>query len=229
MAAAPLAVLVGMIVPQPGAQDTPFCVRLQLTPLLVPSFFTVAVNCCVPFRATLAEPGETDTEIWGRVSPAVAEALVFVTDVATTDTGDPKKKYPALLGGVKWAGAVYVVCAPLVVLAGEKVPHPLQGRTTEGGSPRGWHFPEKAPSQKSFANTCQVTPPLFGSFVTVAVNCCVPPAGTVAEPGAIETVIPGGTEAGTVMVAEAVLVPSVTDVAVSVTVKLLVGALAGAV
>jgi hypothetical protein len=91
VAAAPLAVLVGVIVPQLGEQATPFSVRLQLTPLLVPSFFTVAENRCVPFRATLAEPGDTDTEMAGRLRLAVAEALVFVTEVATMKRL-PKKK-----------------------------------------------------------------------------------------------------------------------------------------
>jgi hypothetical protein len=83
------------MLPQPGEQATPFSVRLQLTPLLAPSFLTVAVNCCVLFRATLAEPGDTDTEMAGRLRLAVAEALVFVTEVATMNrlpAQKPQKK-----------------------------------------------------------------------------------------------------------------------------------------
>jgi len=48
----------------------------------------------------------------------------------------------------------------------------------------------------------------------VAVKGCVPPVGTVADGGAIETAIPV-----TVMVAGADAAGSVTEVAVSVTVK----------
>jgi hypothetical protein len=73
-------------------------------------------------------------------------------------------------------------------------------------------------------NRFQVTPPLLGSLLTVAVNCCVPPEGTAAELGAMETVI-----AGIVIVAEADTAGFVTEAAVSVTVKLLAGAAAGAV
>jgi hypothetical protein len=70
----------------------------------------------------------------------------------------------------------------------------------------------------------QVTPPLLGSLVTVAVNCCVPPDSTVAELGAMETVIPL-----MVMFAEAVAAGKVTEAAVTVTVKLPAGGAAGAV
>ena len=60
-------------------------------------------------------------------------------------------------------------------------------------------------------------------MLTVAVNCAVAPTSTVAFAGLTAT-----TTEGTVMVAEANFVVSLTDVAVSVTFKLLEGALLGA-
>ena len=71
-----------------------------------------------------------------------------------------------------------------------------------------------------------VTPPLAGSFVTVAVNCLVLLVVTVGFVGEMLTLIGGATV--TVIVAEADLVASATEVAVSVTVGL-AGTLAGAV
>jgi hypothetical protein len=99
------------------------------------------------------------------------------------------------------AGAVYVVAAPLEVEADEMLPH-------------------LAPPQDSD----QVTPPLVGSLDTVAVSCWEDPELTVAEPGVTDTEI-----AGMVTWDEACFVPSVTEVAVTVTVKLLAGAERGAV
>jgi hypothetical protein len=61
-----------------------------------------------------------------------------------------------------------------------------------------------------------VTPPPLGSLLTVAAIGCAPPARTVAVVGPIETAI-----AGTVMVEEADLVASATEVAVMVVVRLL--------
>ncbi len=61
--AAPLAVLVGLIVPQVGEHAAPFCVKIQVTPLLVPSFVTVPVICCAAFNVTLDEDGDTATEM----------------------------------------------------------------------------------------------------------------------------------------------------------------------
>ena len=72
MAAAPLAVLAGLIVPQPGEQATPFCVNVQVTPLLVGSYVTVAVNRVEAFNETPAEGGETETEGDTRVIRALA-------------------------------------------------------------------------------------------------------------------------------------------------------------
>jgi hypothetical protein len=70
----------------------------------------------------------------------------------------------------------------------------------------------------------QVTPPLFGSPLTAAVNGCVPPDCTEADCGEIETVIPG-----IVMMAEPVAAAFVWDAAVSVTVKFPAGGAVGAV
>lgn len=39
-------------------------------------------------------------------------------------------------------------------------------------------------------DTLNVTPPFVGSFVTVAMNCCVPAARTLALEGESETVTP---------------------------------------
>ena len=76
-----------MIVPQPGEHTAPACVSVQLTPLLLGSFVTVAVNCCVAFALTLAVAGETDTPTPGiTVTAAVADTAVFATDVATIVT-----------------------------------------------------------------------------------------------------------------------------------------------
>lgn len=70
--------------------------------------------------------------------------------------------------------------------------------------------------------TVQVTPE-FEVLATVAENCMVFPARSVAVVGETETLA-----AGTVMVAEFDLVVSVAEVAVIVTVSALVGGLAGA-
>ncbi len=63
-----------------------------------------------------------------------------------------------------------------------------------------------------------VTPLLAGSFVTVAVNCWVALTVTVGFVGEMLTLM-----AGTVIVVEADLLGSATEVAVMVTVKLLAG------
>jgi hypothetical protein len=85
--AAPLPVFTGLIVPQPGEHGVPLCVSVQLTPLLLGSFVTVAVNCCVAFTLTFAAPGETDTPTAAMtVTVAVAETIVLATDVAITVT-----------------------------------------------------------------------------------------------------------------------------------------------
>jgi len=103
------------------------------------------------------------------------------------------------IGGV--AGAVYVVATPLAVFSGETVPH--------------------GPGEHV---TLQVTPLLLGSFATVAVNCVLAPACTVAESGETTTLIPG-----TVILAEAVALLLATAVAVKVTERSPAGGLSGAV
>jgi len=102
-------------------------------------------------------------------------------------------------------GAEYAVEKPLGVLVGETVPQPGE---------------QLAP----FCDRVQKTPRLAGSFMTVPVNLCVLPTTTVAEVGETETETGGVT----VTMAETVLVVSVTDVAVTVTVAGL-GTLLGAV
>ena len=85
--AAPFAVLAGLIVPQPGEHGVPLCDSVHFTPLLLGSFVTVAVNCCVAFTLTFAVPGETDTPTAAiTATVAVAETVVLATDVATTVT-----------------------------------------------------------------------------------------------------------------------------------------------
>jgi hypothetical protein len=97
---------------------------------------------------------------------------------------------------------VYVAALPLGVVAGAIVPQP------------GEQF---APPWVSV----QLTPLLLASLLTVAEKACVPCAGTVALDGVTATV---SARTGTVIVAVAVLLPSVTEAAVIVTVRLLAGA-----
>ena len=94
---------------------------------------------------------------------------------------------------------------PLAVLAGATVPQ------------AGEHV-------VPFWVSVQVMPALLGSLATVAVNCCVVLSARLAEVGATDTEI----GAVRVTVAEADLVVSVTEVAVTVTVAG-EGRLAGAV
>jgi hypothetical protein len=103
------------------------------------------------------------------------------------------------LGG--GAGAVYVIATPLAEEFAEIVP--------QGAVPQ---------------VTVQFTPLLPESPATVAVSFCVPVPATVAALGV--TVTPTD---GIVSVAVAVLLVSVTEVALIVTVKLLAGGVAGAV
>src|SRR6266481_641730 len=76
-------------------------------------------------------------------------------------------------------------------------------------------MPQAAPLQP-VPESAQVTPLFCESFCRVAVNGCVALTATEAVDGATLTEIGGG--AVTVMVAAADLVPSLTDVAVRVTV-----------
>jgi hypothetical protein len=63
----PLGVFDGETAPQPGEQGFPFCVRVQPTPALALSLFTVAVNCAVVPEVTLPELGDTLTVMAGTV------------------------------------------------------------------------------------------------------------------------------------------------------------------
>ncbi|HWX38534.1 MAG TPA: hypothetical protein VNY09_04780 [Candidatus Sulfotelmatobacter sp.] len=87
---APLTVLAGEMLPHPGEQAIPFCFKVQVTPPPAPPFdpslVTVAVNDCVALAATLAEVGETDTEMGRIVMLAVALARVLVREVAIAAT-----------------------------------------------------------------------------------------------------------------------------------------------
>jgi hypothetical protein len=94
-----------------------------------------------------------------------------------------------------------VVATPLAVAVGKTVPHGAAEHAT-----------------------VQVTPLFAGSLVTVAVNCAVAPACTVAELGATEIVVPG-----TVMIAEFDTEVLATEVAVMVTIKSPAGGVVGAV
>ncbi len=82
----PLAVVVGATVPHVGEHVTPPCVKIQVTPLLLTSFVTVAMNCFVALTTTLAEVGETETVIPTIVAVAVADLVPSATEVAVTVT-----------------------------------------------------------------------------------------------------------------------------------------------
>jgi hypothetical protein len=85
--ATPLAELVGDMVPHPGEQATPFCVKVHVTPApappFAPSFVTVAVSGCVAFTMTVAEGGAAEIEMPRINIGAVALAPALVTEVAT--------------------------------------------------------------------------------------------------------------------------------------------------
>jgi hypothetical protein len=83
----PLAVLAGLIMPQPGEQEAPFCVSDQETPPLLASLVTVAVNCCVALTRTLGAAGATETATGGvTVTVAVADFVASATEAAVTVT-----------------------------------------------------------------------------------------------------------------------------------------------
>lgn len=163
---APLAVLVAEIVPHPGEQAAPPCVSVQFTPVLfVP--VTVAVNACAWPTPTLAVEGETEMLTFCvMVIIADADMVASAAEVAVSVT------VPACVGGV--AGAVYAVAAPLVVLAGEIVPHPGE---------------QAAPPCVS----AQVTP-VLGVPETMAINAWLWPTGTLAAVGDTVTVMGRVTE-----------------------------------
>ena len=87
MTEAPLAELVGLTLPQTLAgHAAPFCTTLQVTPLFVTSFVTVAVNLEVTPTARFAAAGLTETEIMGTVMIAEPLAVGSSTEVAVMVT-----------------------------------------------------------------------------------------------------------------------------------------------
>jgi hypothetical protein len=175
-------------------QGPPTVDSVQFTPPLFASLVTVAVNG-VPVvlpTAMLAVGGNTFTEIGGvMVMVAALDLLRSAAEVAVSVT----------VNGVAAAdGAVYVMGVPERLEDVERLPQvvvPGQVRPVEESD--------------------QFTPALFNSFVTIAVNGT--PVGLLAAifavPGATLTEMAGVT----VMVAELDLVESVTDVAVSLIVR----------
>jgi hypothetical protein len=80
--AVPLAVFEGATVPHGAApQET-----VQLTPALLGSLITVAVNCADVPAATVCDCGVTDTDMPETVMFAALEIAVFATDVAVIVT-----------------------------------------------------------------------------------------------------------------------------------------------
>lgn len=80
--------VVGLTVPH-VAPVQPVPLSVQVTPPLAGSFWTMAVNDCVLFTTTLADVGDTETEIGGggvTVTVAVLETVGSATEVAVTVT-----------------------------------------------------------------------------------------------------------------------------------------------
>jgi hypothetical protein len=83
---APLAVLVGETVPQVGEHAVPFWVRVHVTPALLLSLLTVAVNCSVVLICKLAVVGETEIVMAGTLIVAAIDLVGSATEVAVTVT-----------------------------------------------------------------------------------------------------------------------------------------------
>jgi hypothetical protein len=166
---------------------------LQFTPAAPTSFVTVAVT--FSFCPSVSPPrfGEIVTLIFptGMLVSVIAAAADFVpslTDVAVSVT---------TAGVGTLAGAVYVIPAPEALAFAESVPQAVPAQPTP--------------------LSVQLTPLFCASFVTVALNPCVPPAAcTLAVFGETATAITGG--AVIVIVAPADLLASATAVAVTITV-----------
>jgi hypothetical protein len=111
--APPLAVAVGLKLPQPG--DEP---QLHVTPAPSTSFVTCALSVSVPDVVTLNVEGDTVT-IMGRIVivGVLADLVLSATEVAVIVTVPPRG---AALG------AVYVVPTVLCVCAGLNDPHKLE-------------------------------------------------------------------------------------------------------
>ena len=136
----------------------------------------------------------------GWISTVIAGTVIDAKPIARElDTEVAVTVTAKSLGGTP--GAVYLVATPLAVETGETVPHGADEQ-----------------------ETVQVTPLLAESPTTEAASETLAPAMTVAVGGATET----ATE-GMVMVAEADFALSVTEVAVTLTTRLLPAGEAGAV
>jgi len=220
VAAAPLAVLAGLIVPQPGEQIAIPCVRVQSTPLVVGSPLTVPMNDCVPFTMTRAEVVDKDTEMGVNTMLARPKAVLSACAFACRNNPrnivqDPNCGPHGVSGGVNFVGAENVVGAPLAVLLGERVPH------------AGLHAELVGISQLIVAlkhcwrtsTRLHVMPP---PVLAAAVKSCFPPRGTDTVLGETDTTV-----AGTVIVMEADTPASEIDVALRLTVSLLAGAETG--
>jgi hypothetical protein len=152
--ALPVAEIVPQFAPVQPAPD-----KLQLTPLLAGSFFTVGVNTLLPpVRITVFDGVIVSVIPAGvaAVSAMVAVALLVPSLIAVAES-------VAVAGLGTVIGAVYITAAPEALLAGEIVPPP--------------------------ADTVQFTPLLPGSFATAAVNVDVCPVCIVEELGVTVTEI----------------------------------------
>ena len=161
--AAPLAELIGEILPQSGTPVPPAQATVQFTPRLAGSLATVAVNWVVVPNGTTVEPRAwTETVIAVTATVVDAEAAVSLTEVAVMLT--------VVCPGATEAGAVYVVGASLAVAAGETVPQAAAGH-----------------------DTVQVTPRLAVSLLTVAATCAVSPGCSLPRSAGVVTVmeVPG--------------------------------------
>ena len=86
MVSAPLAVVVGAMLPQAGEHAVPFSIRVHVTPLVVASLVTVAVNCCVAAACRETPLGATETLTPSTVRTACPDAPLLATDVAVSVT-----------------------------------------------------------------------------------------------------------------------------------------------
>lgn len=148
-----LTVAAGATAPQPGEQAAPFCVSVQVTPLLGKSSCKWAEKSCVELVGTLAEVGDTVMEIDGTAAIVIvpdADFEVSATDVAVMVT--------AVLAGAT-VGAAKVVAVPLGVVVGATVPQ--AGEQVDPACVR-----------------VHVTPLAAGSLPTVAVISAIWPTAT---------------------------------------------------
>jgi hypothetical protein len=163
----------------------------QLTPFCCESFCTVAVKACFC-------PVARDWLVGAMLTTTATGAVIVILTVAVLLLSAAEVAMSETVAGLETvAGAVYVIAVPEPLDAAESVPHaaPLQ------------------PAPESV----QLTPLFCASFCTVAVNVCVCPAITEAAVGATVT-LTGGGSALTMTVAAALLLVSIIDEAVSVTV-----------